>query len=78
VDRPVGKGKFVTKTWCKARVWGNNSVSDDCGKKATAHGLCGEHLRAKKMELKMKLRKVREEERRLGAELACLYSRGGS
>jgi len=49
----------------------------DCNEKVSAHGYCGEHHRRKILRLKVKLRKVREEERRVGAELARLYSRSG-
>ena len=59
--------------YCKVRVWDNGDMKG-CGKKVTAHGLCGEHLRKRKLELKAKLKKIREEERLVGAELARLYS----
>ena len=47
-----------------------------CGKKVLTRGLCGEHVRKRKMELRVKLRRLREEERRVGSELASLYSKG--
>lgn len=65
----------MTKNFCKQRVWDNGDMKD-CGRKETAHELCGEHLREKKLELKAQLKKVCEEERRIGAELARLYLSG--